>query len=300
MAASKRNFDRWAPHDKTSWVFQVFRKYSTELLRLISAQTASAKFTYKMLGERGAHWGDLPSIYMPFAEVDSHFGTLAKWSESFNLMDQWLTLSALLTTASNLETYLASIVGLALDSDPGILLGAPRAVDGAALLKGRIARPKQVETYIEGCTKGNWSERLGVFESVFGPCPAALRNYHPALEELREIRNRFGHAFGRDIKESRKHGRIEIAPMERISVKRRNRLMREAWDFAREIDLFLLIKHIGDFEAVYFYRSVLPRLKQGLHVNQRAAIFKKEIGSFGAGPRGKVYSSGLVKYWDSL
>ena len=60
--------------------------------------------------------------------------------------------------AAYLEVYVRSVVSLALESDPGVLIGKPRAVDGVSLLKSR-----KDYSYIEqatGCAKGNWQERL--------------------------------------------------------------------------------------------------------------------------------------------
>jgi hypothetical protein len=120
------------------------------------------------------------------------------------------------------------------------------------------------------------------------------------LEELRAIRNRFGHAFGRDIDASRRHGHIEIAAMEKVSRKRTVRLSRAVWWFARSMDRFLLQNHIGDFEAVFHYHNLYPSLRTDLHLSERAIKFKKSIGQFGAGLRGKAYCKELVSYWESL
>jgi hypothetical protein len=119
------------------------------------------------------------------------------------------------------------------------------------------------------------------------------------MEEIREIRNRFGHAFGRDIESSHSHGQIEVAPMEKVTRKTVNRLGSAAWNFVRTLDRVLLANHVGDFEAIHYYATTIAKTRADVSPGQRAVDFKKSIGRFGA-LRGKVYCRGLVAYWDAL
>jgi hypothetical protein len=181
---------------------------------------------------------------------------------------------------------------MAFDSDPGLVLGVSKSIDGAVVLKHRRSAVFNVGEQIDACTKGDWSSRLDAFEKLFGGCPPEFRSSHAALEELRGIRNRFGHAFGRDIDAARVHGVLDMIPMERLSGARANKLRKSVWLVAKAVDKFLLQEHIGDFEAVRFYHHLYPSLHKHVSTGQRAIYLKTAIGRFGAIPRGKTSCKG--------
>src|ERR1700677_4598197 len=158
MTKSKREFDRWYQHDPTTWSFRVFRKYNTELTAIWDAHILAERYTYSRLGAENAEWSDLPSKYFSMHEIDlEQYTSLKGWSDAFKLFDNWTNLSAILTVASNLETYLSSIISMSLDSDPGVLLGASKAIDGAIVLKHRKPGTFQASDRVEPCIKGDWS-----------------------------------------------------------------------------------------------------------------------------------------------
>jgi hypothetical protein len=302
VVRSVRTFDRWIPHEKSTWTFQVYRKYNRELYRLIEAHRTSSFFTYRQLKVAGAKLSDpIAAAFTGCRTNIENFDSVQDWSDGFNAFDNWVNLSHVTTIASNLETYLASIVSLAIVSDPSVLIGAPsKSIDGAYVLKRGAAPHTNIDEHVIACTKGDWSSRLAAIERLFGTLPNAMRDKHGDLETIRNIRNRFGHAFGRDIEASRAHGQIEIAPMEKVTRKTVARLGKSAWRFTQATDLFLLKNHIGDFEAVNYYANLFPTQRSTVPPSQRAANFKKEIGKFGAGLRGKEYCKGLVDYWEAL
>lgn len=88
--------------------------------------------------------------------------------------------------------------------------------------------------------------------------------------------------------------------MESVSRSRTRKYQESVWQAAKALDSYLLVNHIGEFEAVRFYHFLYPSLKKEVPKSQRAIYFKKAIGQFGVIPRGKVYSNGLVNYYESL
>ena len=302
MSRSSREFNRWKPHDRSTWAFQVYRKYNRELYQIIEAHRIASFFTYQQLGKAGAKWENKPetsfSGYKPNLD---NFDTIKDWSSGFNSFDNWVNLSNITTIASNVETYLASVVALSIASDPSVLIGAPsHSLDGAYVLKHRAVRPVGAMDHVIACTKGDWSSRLAAFERLFGPAPTDMRVHHSALEEIRNIRNRFSNAFGREIEASREHGQREVILIDKVGRSSVTRLGRAAWKFVQATDNFLLHSHIGDFEAVNYYAKMFPTQLHHVPPGQRAANLKKAIGTFGAGLRGKRYCNGLVNYWESL
>lgn len=291
-------FNRWVSHDSTTWSHQIFSRYDAQLGMIGTAQNNAKKYVYKSLAKQGAQWTNSAAQALgtgdKFLEA---FKDLEHWSENYNLFDNWVNLSRALTCAANLETYIAGVVDLAILSDPGILVGATKAVDGAALLK----RSSKVDTsaYVTSCTKGDWSSRLASLERLFGALPSTVLQLHADLEELRNIRNRFGHAFGRDIAEARDHGARVFRPMETLKIERVYQLESVCRKTARELDRFLLDRHIGDFDAIRFLSRHTEVLK-GKNLGDRAISLKSTIGGAGATPRGKQYCRDLVSYWEAL
>jgi hypothetical protein len=136
MAKSDRKFDRWSPHDKSTWSMQVFHKYDDELSLIWEANVIAGAFVYSRLKVDGAEWADSTTKHFTAENVYlTRHGTLKDWSNSFNLFGNWVNLNVVLTTVSNLETYLASVIAMALESDPGVVLGVSKAIDGASVLK---------------------------------------------------------------------------------------------------------------------------------------------------------------------
>jgi hypothetical protein len=300
MAKSDRKFSRWLPHDRSTWSMRVFHKYDDEISLIWEANVIANAFVYSRLKVDGAEWADSPTKHFTAETVHlNRYCSLTDWSDSLNLFNNWVNLNVILTAVSNLETYLASVIAMALESDPGVVLGVSKAIDGASVLKHKREGIFDAKEQIEACTRGDWSSRLDAFQKLFGKCPDDFRSNHSALEELRSIRNRIGHAFGRDIDAARLHGVLETLPMERVSREHALKLRRHVWAAARSVDKFLLANHIGDFEAVRFYHHLYPSLHKHVSTGQRAVYLKKEIGKSGP-TRGKVYCKGLVEYWESL
>jgi hypothetical protein len=301
MSRSKVKFKRWQPLGRTTWPYRIFVKFSGELHQLINTHFVSTEALYSGLKEKGASWQDPPAkFFNPKRRDFEIYKDLREWSNAYNLFDNWVTLSRIMTISSTIETYLASVIGRALDSDPGVLLGVSRCIDGAAVLKNGPRKGIDPAPFVEACTKGTWSARLDAFERLFGVRPPEIRSAHSSLEEIRGIRNRFGHAFGRDIDEARKHGVLELLPMESVSRERANRLWKNVSIAMKAVDRFLLTKHIGDFETVRFYHALEPTLKASSHRNVKAMALKRAIGGVGAESRGKDYCGELIDYWEAL
>lgn len=282
-----------------TWAYSVFLKYDLELARIGAAHYTASKFVYKALGQSSATWSDPPDEKFGFSEDEmDRYKDIREWSDLYNEFDNWTNLSSLLTLASNLETYLAAGVKLALLSNPGVLLGLPKSIDGATLLKYKISEPISSKEIVEACTRGDWGSRISAFSENFGQLPS-FSNAHSDLEFIRKVRNEVGHAFGREIDLAREHGQVNKIQIRKLNHNRLRKLQRSIRSVVRDIDSFLLQTHIGEFEVIDFY-SKLPLDDRQHEVYQRAMILKKSVGRSGAVPRGKEFCKGLIKYWDSL
>jgi hypothetical protein len=301
MKSSTHQFDRWNPREKSTWVFWVFKKHNVELLRMYTAFESSRSFTYSSLG-KVAKWDDEPSKHLSFTRPlrFDQFETMRDWSDSFNDFENWLNLNALVAISSNLETYMATVIPLALSSDIGSLYGTTRKIDGIGILKHGHAKAFDFEHHVVACTKGDWSSRLAAYERYFGRSPKFFSSNISALERIRTLRNNVAHSFGRDIEASRDQLQVKTLPIEKLSRNNLLSLQKVVWQIAKAIDVHLHNFHIGEYQALAFYHRLYPSLRHDLHPAMRAMEFKKRIGSFGSTPAGKEYCKGLVQYYEAL
>ncbi|SCW96513.1 MULTISPECIES: hypothetical protein [unclassified Pseudomonas] len=301
MARSQKQFSRWTPREVSSWPYQVFKSHERELYRAYWAYFPTTKLIYSHLG-KSAKWTDQPTDHFVFEDLHKAelFKDMKDWSNGFHEFGNWTNLNALVSLASYLETYISSIVSLAVESDVGVLYGAPKSIDGIYVLKHGNILKSNIGAHVTNCVKGDWSSRIAAYRSIFGSVPPILENSISELESMRTLRNKIGHAFGRDIEESRRKGIRRTAPMERLSFERLYKYQRLAKKIAGAIDKHLLHQHIGDFETIYFYHQLVPTLPTHVHRNSRAIDFKKALGRFGAQSIGKNFCYGLVMYYENL
>jgi hypothetical protein len=301
MVRSTYEFNRWVPREKSTWAFRVFKKHTNELLRMYTAFANSRTYTYSTLGKAAA-WSDSPTQHFSFPPRlrAEQFSDLRDWSQAFNDLENWINLNALLAISSNLETYLATVVPLALASDVGTLYGTSRRIDGIQILKHGHSQAFDFRQHVVSCTKDHWSKRLAAYERLFGRSPKFFSSNISALERIRNIRNNVAHAFGRDIEASRNQLEVKTLPIERLSPNSLMQLQRVVWQLVKAIDVHLHLFHIGEYQALAFYHNIYPSLRKDLHPSMRAIELKKKMGVFGAEAAGKEFCKGLVRYYEAL
>lgn len=307
MPVSTVPFRRWEAREPTTWVFQVFQKHNKELSLMYISHIASQEYVYRNLKGTGAHWKDTPNSHFCFNDevYERTFENLKSWSDSYNNFDNWVNLNSIMAMSSNLETYISTIVKLALESDVGVLFGASRRIDGIEILKHGRHQPFDFEDKLVSCTKGEWDSRINAFKRIFGSAPEILIDNVSALERLRKLRNNVGHAFGRDLKESRNHDAIDISDMEKLGRKKTIKYQKLIFGISKSIDKQLLNSHIGEYQVLYFYHNLRSALKHDDSIKNRklgnhVAVLKKKIGNFGAEPVGKQFCRELIEYYEAL
>ena len=301
MSKSQIIFQRWKHVQSHSWPFQVYKLYNEELSGFIWSIEATSKYTYQMLEKNGAKWEDLPTKH--FA-IPNHriwaMKDMKGWSDKFNESKNWIRLNAVMAISSNLETYLSSITALAIESNPGVLLGAPpRLIDGAKLLKIGALDDTIYEGHVEKCTKGEWPARLAEFERLFGVAPNSYRDGIKVLERMRRLRNNLGHAFGRDIEASRDFSFNTKQPIDHIQQTTLVKYLELAFNIAKDLDEFLLDEHIGEFQAILAYHMRYEEYSKLKNDGDRAVAFKKIYGKQDQ-LVGKTFCKGLVEYYKNL
>lgn len=302
MGVSTYQFKRWEPKGKSTWAWRVYKKHNTEFQRMYSSFDTGKKYTYQSLGKNGAQKSDDINNHLKFEHKweSKNFSKLDDWILAFNDLENWVNLNSLVAILSNLETYMATIIPLALESDIGVLYGVSHRIDGVEILKHGKDRPLNFDAIVLSCTKGTWDSRVLAYERAFGIVPKYLKNHVSELDLMRNLRNNVAHAFGREIESSRLNGKITTIPISRLSRQRLLKFQAIVWKITKSIDRHLYNMHIGEYQALVFYHNLYPDLNHNVHQSMRAMELRKEIGRFGIESQGKEFCKGLVAYYEGI
>jgi len=187
-------------------------------------------------------------------------------------------------------------------------------LDGLLLSKFSLKAPQRA---LVGLTKGEWSQRLAAFKSVFGAVPAPFLAAESELERMRRARNSIAHEFGLQAPQN-----LSISAASLLTLKAddyatlratvgHDRLLR--WlgvmvTAARAIENTLMPTYVGGFEIANFYVEWrrdpdATEKRMGIeiasHKRPRPGRFSDVVGRF-VGPVGREYIQTLEKYLDSL
>lgn len=298
MSKSNVGFHRWKHVQNHTWPFQVYKLYNEELSRFLWANEAASKYTFSKLGKDGADDNDAPTKHFSLpAHRISSMKTIKGWADVYDDSKNWQRLNCVMAISSNMETYLASVVALAIESNPSVLVGASQYIDGAKLLKEGGLDEKVYDNNVTACSKGAWPDRLAAFEKLFGPAPQSYHDGLTTLERMRKLRNNLGHAFGRDIDASRNFSFNKKQEVDRIQLQTLVKYLDKAYNIIQDVDEFLLDNHIGEFQAIYAYHMHRDEFMGG--EIDRALKLKQFYGEHDQSV-GKTFCKGLVSYYESL
>ena len=195
---------------------------------------------------------------------------------------------------------IATIVSECIDSDPGIMIGAPHVIDGIMYKKhGLFLRKDEIDEKIVSCTKGTWQSRIENLKRLFGSLPNSMTDSISDLETIRTIRNDLAHAFGREIKESQDYFKSTKSPIRRLSVQRFNKFHILLNQIVQEFDLMVNKAHIGNYEQILQYHYIYDSIKdleKGYKVEElkKSLLLDKNTGC------SKSFCRGIIVYYESL
>lgn len=293
-------FNRWGHRAAHSLPYLLFKQYNQELSDFIWANDAAYKYTYKWLGKHSAKWEDPARKHFTFPNHVWNFDSLKDWSDSYNDTLNWFYLNTVMAMSANLETYIDAIVALAIESDPGVLLKSSKSIDGTVLLKQNKQLREVYQERAANCTHGSWPARIKAFKDIFGGYPLILDTKLSMLETMRKLRNNIGHAFGRDIEDSRNFKRRTKLPQERITLKRVKNMLDCVFQVATDIDKYLMDNHIGEYQSVLALHEELPYLNKFLTTKEKARAFRQSFNKDRTMCISKENSIALIEYYKSL
>ncbi len=263
------------------------------------AYTSANKFTYSKLKSDGATWNDKAFKFL-YTNNNNEI-TIKNWSETFNQFDNWVRLNELLAVSAYFETYLSAIISLSFESDPGLLIGSKHGIDGIKLFKdGHKFKKEDFKDRIMNCTKGDWNSRISYISSIFGFVPQSLISCKSELEKMRNLRNKVGHAFGRDIELSRDYSLTKIHGMETLKISTFLKFQKMIKKVTSDLDDMLMNNHIGNFQPLYYYHNHYSSFRSLNNDGERMIALKKSIGRDTEETYSKDFCRWIVDYYNNL
>lgn len=298
MSHSTKTFDRWKHILPHSWPYKVYKQYNEEVSDYLWTADSSYKYVNSQLTKSHVLDTDGVKTHFRLPSTVWNFVTVKDWKTAYDEMQNWVRLNCVMSISANLETYLASVFSLAIESDPGVLLGATKTIDGAKLLKHNQLQPDVYKNQLKKCVEGKWSERISAIKKLFGTYPTILDTNKAELDAMRLMRNKVGHAFGRDIEAARDFTKITKQVPERVSVERLKKWMKCAFDVAGAVDTFLLDNHIGEYQSILAYHENKASWDAKTST-EKVGAFKQMYGATDH-QIGKRFCAELIDYYNSL
>lgn len=290
-------FDRWKHALNHSGPYRVYKQYYLELNQYYWAAYSGHKITYTEMANKGYTWETSPDDILGLPKHNHTFPTLRDWATAYNQLQVWTRLNVVVSLTSIFETFIDSVCGLAIESNPGVLINASRSLDGVSLLKTRRLDRWVIDEAIERIAKGTWAQRRSAFDSLFGGHPAELDVYEADLEELRQKRNSVGHAFGRDINKARQFEEIRPLPLEGIKQENLIHFFDVTLKVASAIDEYLLDNHIGEYQSLFSFHVFYTHHKNNAWNDKKTAHAFRDYLQLDKKRYGRQFFIDLVKYY---
>jgi hypothetical protein len=273
---------------------QLFRDHHTQLNEFYWAHAAALRHAFA--ATRPFQRSDPVSTLFSLPGIDSIRlpQTLGDWGKHYGGFDNWIRLNALVGITGYFEVYLKTVTRLALESDPGLLVGATRAIDGARLLKQRSLY--SYSDQVLDVVRGTWGSRLAAYGRLFGHVPASLSSSLAALERLRKVRNGAAHTFGRAADDYDSIAEARTKPLTRVEETYLKSTLGLVNQLAADIDAHLGYSHIGEYETLYMYHRWQQPL--GIGSRARARMFKQHVGPVRTSSRSIQFFEKLIEHYD--
>lgn len=261
-------FNRWELGWGRTAAHHLFQSHHTQLNALYWSHAPA--FRHAFAATRASKPTDPTATIFSLPHGDAHRINypLQKWAENYDAFDNWVRLNALVSATGYLEVYLKTVIRLALESDPGVMIGATHAVDGVRLLKNQQGYSYKDE--VVDCVRGTWGARLASYRQLFGSVPATVEQSTGDLDRLRVLRNGVTHTFGRNADDYDSLLDVTPKPFANVSVKNLKKNLGLIETVALAVDQHLGRSHIGEYEALYIYHMWDRKYDRGQLTEDRA------------------------------
>lgn len=276
----------------------MYKQYDLELSNYFWTEYTAHSYVEAHLRSEGHLPAEDSRRVFSFPADTYNVPTIGDWKWTYGETLNFLYLNCVMAMSSNLETFLSAIISLAIESNPGVLLDAPKSIDGAKLLKYKPLSPDTYKKRVKDCVEGKWKDRRNAINKLFGSYPPILDTQLNTLDRIRLLRNRVGHAFGRDIEAARDFSTLTRQPIEMVTSRMLRNWLGICNEVAEAMDAFLLENSIGEYQIILAYhknKSGLDRLLRG----EKIRALKKMYGRIDQ-QVGLEFCRGVVDYYDSL
>lgn len=299
---------RWESPFPYTLAFNLFKKHLEEINRSYWAFVPAAN-TIKALANQELvdKTADPKKFFKIPDEEDRRIApTYEEWKNNFSEFINYSRLNIIMMLSSCFETYLRTVVSLAFESKPGVIIDCKDAVDGARILKKDITygdvtdKSYRFTEAIDDVCRGEWDKRFSSFQKYFGSAPKELLGLSRELDELRITRNNIGHYFGRKKKDY--EAPIDFEPNETIKVshKRILKYFKLIYLTARLIDGYLQKNIIGSYDIIKRYFIAISKgeiIKDKM--SSDAYQLKKMIGRHELKKLSKSYYNELITFCET-
>jgi hypothetical protein len=288
-------FDRWGLWRDHTWAFHLFRQHHTEVNQLYWSLTPL--FRHAQRAHRSEPDLD-PLSLLKLRTVTRHeLRGGIEWARSLKDAENWIRLNSVMAVSSYFEVYLKKVTTLALESDPGVEHGKPRAVDGFEFRKRNGSYDRTSDA--SGCWIGDWSSRVASYRRLFGEPPAPLVQSIGELDSMRRMRNGIGHTFGRTVETYESHTLVEPPSMARISEKRLQKWLGLVHDVASAVDDSLGSRHIGEYETLCYFHD-MRSARVGARGDGWPTYFCRQVGSVHGTSPGRTFARDMNRYYRAI
>jgi len=250
------NFSREKNYIGTTWAFSAFVKHHTEINNMYWSFVPAWSFTH-YIARNSKNTTPESLFHASGPDVHRLDHSIPRFIHNYELLANWVRLSALVSTLSYFETYMKKVVTLSLMSDPGIRFSKSRAIEGVSWIKSGIK--DDLDPLVIPCLKGDWSSRIKAYKRLFSSVPPSLEAEKDNLNALRILRNKVGHSYGRSLNTELLE--TAISPMSRLSEENLKDCLELVFNIVRDVDTQLLTSHIGCFEEALFFHNWRNELK---------------------------------------
>ncbi|MAC32338.1 MAG: hypothetical protein CME38_01880 [Haliea sp.] len=257
----------------------------------VGAKTYSFKSTISFKEE------DPASVLFALPDADNHNLdiSLGEWADHYSQFDNWVRLNALVGITGYLEVFLKTITRAALESDPGILHGSSRAVDGVRFLKTNVKY--SMKDHADDIAIGDWNQRIAKYERLFGTAPPSMKGSVAKLEDLRRTRNGVTHTFGRASDDYESIIDANSKPQRNVSEEKLVKTLALIGRIAKEIESDLA-PNVGDYETIYFYHQWDKAFDSNYQTE--LMVLKKQVGQIHGRSMGNQYFQELISFYKAV
>ena len=308
-------FDRNISREKHSWCYKVYKDYLTEINQYywtLIPLASEAEYRVRNSGFDNQRFSTATFFNASGPDVRKIPPYLLEWQENFNKFQKWNRINTLVSIISNFETYLSSIIKVAFESNPGLLLNYSNIkensvkIDGVSYLKNGAFTGKYrelIEEIVEQITKGDWQRRTSMFYRIFPDAPSKFKESISELEHARKLRNNAAHSFGRRIDVAVNNRSFKkIDETDTLSEKRLMAYFALFSSLTESIDEYLLNTHIGAYEVIHFYhKNYVEKYNIDRYNSKWRNELKRELTKEAKiDSWGKRYIESMIKYYHSI